>query len=397
MHDIRRAQRSVAIDMYIFQDGAVGQRFQRALCQAAQRGIAVTVVYDRIGSLETASAFWERLRQAGVRVFRFRPWPWQISDWHLPRAHWLQRLLLIWRGLRIGFLRRDHRKLILIDERIGYTGGFNLMDECSQRVSGAGRWLDVMLRTEIPIVVQDLYSLFYDTLRRLNEPGAESRAERKRVREAIVYPRHRFPAAVPVQRISAIGGGLPRNRWPRLRRQLARLRLERGRLHVVRALKRLIARSRTRVYLMFPYFVPYGGILRMLGRQAERGVDVQVFLSLESDLPWINVVSHFLAARLKKKGVVVRLYHGKNRTTDPVRFNHAKLCWIDDWVGIGSANLDRRSLVLNLETMVLRWRPQLLRDVERFFQRLSRESTDAGPLLREDWRGRLLYLFRRFL
>ncbi|MBX7057069.1 MAG: hypothetical protein K1X75_03315 [Leptospirales bacterium] len=363
------------IDMYIFQAGRVGQRFQRALQQAAHRGLRVTVIYDRLGSRQTPESFWQALQSSGARCLPFRPWPWKSRKWRQRFTGFWARLGGIAAALRIGFLRRDHRKLILIDARIAYTGGFNIMDECSRRASGPGRWMDVMYRTELPAMVGELRALFLDSLRRIRQPLQEAGNEGKRVPEAAVYPRFRFR---------------------QFRRRSGRRRARR--LHVARALKQLIGDSRRRIYLMFPYFVPYGGLLRILGRQASRGLDVQIFLPLRSDVPWIQKVSLYIAGRLHARGVTVWLYHGRRRSKDPIRFNHGKVCLMDDWLGIGSANLDRRSLALNLETLTLRWRSPLLPQAERLFEQMRGESQRfEGASTAGAWQAALLYFFRRFL
>ncbi len=419
---IRGARERIWLDMYIFQDDPIGRRFREALVERASAGVAVIVVYDRIGSFLTPDDFWRPLSESGALTLPFRPWPWEERRKQalVLRRGWTLYLWRIFSALRYAFLRRDHRKLLIVDRSLAFTGGFNIMQENSREHYGETRWLDVMYATTIPEIVRALERIFLDTLRRIHRPEVESLdIERKRVAEAIIYPpwlapemqslaekrlrrmRRRQSLARPrlAARLEALTPNILRNLGPNLRLRVERQsRLRASRTRVARALKRLIDRSRTRVQLMFPYFAPYGSLLRLLIRQVRRGVSVEVYLSEESDSAAINDVAFYIARRLHKHGVKIYVYHGRERPDGPARFCHAKVCVFDDWIGVGTANLDRRSLVLNLETLILRKRAALLEQIELFFTELKARSTPYSPeRFPGGWRGSFLYRFRRFL
>lgn len=421
---IRAARERIWLDMYIFQDDPIGRRFRDALAERARAGVAVIVVYDRVGSFSTPDDFWRPLAESGALALPFRPWPWEERRKQalVLRRGWTLYLWRIFSALRYAFLRRDHRKLLIVDRSLAFTGGFNIMQENSFEIFGEARWLDVMYATTIPEIVRALERIFLDTLRRIHRPEVESLdIERKRVAEAIIYPpwlapemqslaekrlrrlrgreRARRSAHGLRRRLQDLTPNVLRNLGPNLRLRVERRsRLRASRTRVARALKRLIDRSRTRVQLMFPYFAPYGSLLRLLIRQVRRGVSVEVFLSEESDSAAINDVAFYIARRLHKHGVKIYVYHGRESPAGPARFCHAKVCVFDDWIGVGTANLDRRSLALNLETLILRKRAALLEQIELFFTELKARSTPYSPeRFPGGWRGRFLYRFRRFL
>ncbi|MCB1320827.1 MAG: hypothetical protein KDK34_11275 [Leptospiraceae bacterium] len=373
---IRSARRYILLDMYIFQGDSIGRIIQQALIERARAGVYVRVVYDHFGSLETPNRFWNELRAAGASVFAYKP-IFKFAPFRravirrLKSPGWLQTFL---RWVRLVFIRRDHRKILVVDGRVAFTGGFNIMRECSRREYGEARWLDTMYVTEIPMLCRALEGLFWDTWRRVHAPHVEyGELAHKRVREAIVLPANL------------------KKKWER-RPDIA------GRMSIPRAVKKSIRRSTDRIYLMYPYFIPYGGLLRLLRDRARAGVQVSVFLSLRTDHRSLNMIAYYIAYRLSKDGVRVHLYHGRRVRGAPNRFAHAKLALFDRTVAVGSSNFDHRSLALNLETLVLRTDPVVSSQAEKFFEELKQYSyAYRHNPLQGFWLARLLYWFRRFL
>ncbi|MEQ9364616.1 MAG: phospholipase D-like domain-containing protein [Leptospirales bacterium] len=417
---IRGARTYISLEMYIFSDDEIGRRFHEALCAAARAGRKTVVIYDRVGCFSTPASFWRELREAGVFVYRYLP---GISGRLASGPAFLNlwgRLARVLRALRRGFLRRNHRKTLVVDGQIAFIGGFNLMRECSATLSGRGRWLDTMYVTDRPILVHAIETYFQDSLRRIRgarrEMGSDLNAVRKRAREAILYPaRAARSLTLLLSRIrrprkASREGGLPGG--PRARE--ARIDPGYVRMAIPRAFKKLLYHSQRRIWLTYPYFVPYGGILRLLyrkagaspllnggGRPKAATVDVRVYLSMISDLPWMQDITMLIAERLRRRGVPVYLYHGREGPGMSPRFSHAKVALIDDWVGLGASNFDRRSMVLNLESLFLRHRAPFLTEIEAFFAYLEAHSVrldDSNQTrFRAGWRAYLLYPFRRWI
>lgn len=387
LRDIRRARHTILVDMYIWQPDPVGILLQRALMKKARAGVHVIIVYDRIGSLAAPGEFWEELRRAGASVYPYHTSPWKILLG--PAYRQTNIYLLPYRGLglflhwlRVSFWRRNHRKLFILDGEIAWTGGFNIMRECSRKYFGSRRWLDLMYRVTHPVMVKQLLEVARDTHRRIRQPKQEllnSGWRRKRSQEAIFMPDYRQHR----------GSSRRRPTWRRV--------------SVSRAVKILLRKSRRRLWMSFPYFVPYGSYIRILKKKARAGVDVRLYLSRESDHRFINEISFFIARRLLKHGVKIYLYDGlraevRVEGARAGRFSHTKLFQTDRWTGMGSVNLDRRSLVLNLETMVIRGNPEIHRQAGRVFQYIQNHAQLAtADDLEYGWRGRLFWIFRRWL
>lgn len=293
---LRGARKSVSFMVYIWQNDEVGAVFEKALAAAAARGVEVRLVVDAVGSFDLPSGVLSALSRAGVFVYthhriRFLRWGW-------------------FRYL----IRRNHRKIIIVDNRIAFTGGFNLMRQCSQKFYGERRWLDMMVETRSPRLITELQQQFRDACRRARH---EKWAMRLLTRSG--------------NRVIVCGG----------RRTVT--------YSMSRWLKRRLRHAREHIVIAVPYFIPYGFFWRILTKKIRQGVRVEIILSEFSDLPWIDAISFALARRLRRKGAQVYLYRGGGK--EP-RFSHTKLYRIDGWTGTGSANYDYRSMVLNLDTLL---------------------------------------------
>jgi phosphatidylserine/phosphatidylglycerophosphate/cardiolipin synthase-like enzyme len=284
---IDAARESVLLEMYLVHSGVIVNRFSAALSAAVQRGVRVRVVFDAFGSLGLSRADQRRLVQAGVQLRFFNPLE-------------LRK--------RLGNLLRDHRKLLVTDGRAAFVGGTGLADEFAP---GAARapWREVMVRIEGPVVA-DWQRAFARTWRRL---GAE--------------------LDVPLPASPTPGEGA-----------LGRLSLSEARQRSVLAkgVRQRIDGSVQRAWIMSAYFVPARRVRAALGRAARRGVDVCLLLpGARTDHPWVRQASRRFYARMLRAGVRIYEYQ-------PAML-HAKVILCDDWVSIGSSNLDRWSLRWNLE------------------------------------------------
>jgi cardiolipin synthase len=282
LEDIAAATRSIRLESYIFAADEAGMPFVEALEAAARRGLAVEVRIDAIGSYGLFPRALERgLAAAGVR---FRRW----------------RRLSLREPLR--FLhRRNHRKLLVVDERVCWLGGFNIHRECSRRAVGEGRWLDYHLRIEGPAARQA--ALLFD------HDGRLPRGARLRAADGILL--------------------LPN-----------KTRRQRALLH--RVLRQGFARARRRVMLVTPYFVPDRRTQRSLCEAAGRGVEVTVLVPAKSDVRIAQWASRAAYSRLLAGGVRIVEYLP--------RVLHAKAFLIDESLAsVGTANLDYRSFFINDE------------------------------------------------
>lgn len=328
---IRRARHSVQLMVYIWQDDEVGRLFLRALERKCRQNIRVMVVVDAVGSYELPSDFFRNLQACGAQVYmhhRFRALSWQ----------WFRLLI-----------RRNHRKIIIVDDKVAFTGGFNIMRECSHRHFGERRWLDLALASEHHGFVRHLAAQFRDACRRASHE--------KWARRQLLRSRNR---AILLSRRRAVSYSMSRY------------------------LKRRLRQARQQIVISVPYFVPYGFYYRILKRKLKRGISVEVILPESSDVPLVDGVSFYLARKLMKRGAQIYLYHGPGAQR---RFSHTKFYMIDGFAGTGSANYDYRSMVLNLDTLVFaraaneQWR-RIRQDMKRFSRPASLTDLKPGIMTR---------------
>lgn len=293
---IGAAKHHVHLEYYIFRDDAAGRRIIDALCERARAGVEVRLLFDAVGS-RVSRASWRALREAGVRVAEFNP---AFSG----------RL-----GQRI-FNFRTHRKIVVVDGQVGFTGGVNVTDDHSAKARGKAAWRD----THLLLAGEAAHGL----QRTFFENWTFASGERKSGAELDAY----FPApAEHGQHIVQIVASGPDDQ--------------------ARAIEALyvaaIGAARRRVWLTTPYFVPNEALLAAICLAALRGVDVQLVLPTKTDSKMVDLASASFHDPLLRTGVRVHLY-GE-------RMLHAKTAVIDDLAIVGTANLDDRSLRLNFEVV----------------------------------------------
>jgi cardiolipin synthase len=296
---IRSAEIHVHLEIYILRDDRIGREFKQALVERARAGVQVRLIVDALGSFGLPSAYLDELRDAGVETIEFHP----IAPW---RARW-------------GVNKRDHQKILVVDDRVAFTGGINIGDEYQPIEEHGGGWFDVHAQVEGPAVF-DLARLFRATW---IKNGGELFPEPAMARVDSVPPGHTAFAQV-----------------------LSNTRL-RARYHMRRSYLHAIRRARERISIMNAYFIPDRGLRRAFARAVERGVDVRVIVpSSAMDVVAVYYASRHLYSRLMRDGV--RIFEWRERMM------HAKCGVIDRvWSTIGSYNLDRRSLLHNLEVSLV--------------------------------------------
>jgi cardiolipin synthase len=293
---IDEARARISLEMYIFNDDSIGLKFADALIRAAQRGVVVRLLYDFAGCRYTPDAFFRRIRAGGVHTIAYH------------KFHF-------WRPRFWGLVRRNHRKTLVCDGKVAFTGGVNIANDWVSLADGGGDWHDAVIQVEGP-AVPVLEGVFLRTW---------NRRAKKRARldpAALVKP---GPAGDT--RLSVLSNSELFDRFV----------IRRAALHAIRE-------SRERVYLANPYFVPDRGILRAFQQAARRGVDVRLLVPAKSDSRILDIAARATFGALLGAGVKIWL------STSVI---HTKVIAVDDdFVSIGSYNFDHRSLAYNLEVVV---------------------------------------------
>jgi len=291
---IDRAVFCVVLEMYIYADDGTGRELRGRLVNAARRGVRVMVLVDAVGSWSLPADFWADLQDAGGLVRRFRP---------------------VSRGL---FLFRNHRKLVLVDDRTAFIGGLNIADEYFHGREGRPPWRDNAIEIQ-GREVQRVRQSFDRMWTRASLPVFKTVLSSRRA------PAEQEPAAGTVQFLES---------GPEDSRQTVR-----------RAYRRLIGGANRSIDLAMGYFYPHGRTLRALKRAVMRGVRVRLLVPQKSDVAVAQWAAHGLYGRLLRAGMEVWEYR-------PTML-HAKLAVIDDTVIAGSANMDIRSGRINYELVAV--------------------------------------------
>lgn len=299
---IDQAAQSIALSMYIFSNDATGMLFVEALGRAVARGVEVRVLVDDIGAHLTWRSIIAPLRLAKVPAARFLP-------------------TLIPHFFSYANLR-SHRKMLIVDGRIGFTGGMNISDSYWPSRKPACPIHDLQFRVEGPVIA-DMMKVFV-------ADWAFAAGER-------LHGQSWFP------RLDARGPALARAISTGPDEDLNRLRL---------IFLGALSNARTRVTIVTPYFLPDASLISALNIAALRGVQVDIVLPRDSDLRLVCWASTAQLPQVLEYGC--RIWHM------PAPFRHVKLMIVDGvWVNLGSANWDERSLRLNFEFNIECYDPAL--------------------------------------
>jgi cardiolipin synthase len=307
---IDASQAEVRLETYIFNFDATGERVASALVRAAQRGVAVYVVMDGIGTAELPAAWEEQFKQAGVHWSRFSP---------------LGRL-----GLLIpGRWRRMHRKLCVVDSSVAFCGGINILDDYHDLNHGPQDFprFDFAVRVTGPLVV-DIRAVVVQFWARLQ---AARQLERLQFRGARAELQGQVKS--PTSRQGTTAGLVLRDNL-------------RNRNRIERAYRKAIGEARHEVLIANAYFLPGAKIRRALTDAARRGVRVRLLLQGRYEYFMQYHAARPVYGALLAAGVEIYEYQSG--------FLHAKVAVVDGhWATVGSSNLDPLSLQLAREANVV--------------------------------------------
>jgi cardiolipin synthase len=339
---IRGARRHVNLETYIFEDDEVGRALSDLLIAKARAGVLVTVIYDSVGALDTPPEFFEHMRAAGIHVLEYNP----VNPLKA-RGKW-------------DINQRDHRKLLIVDGKIAFTGGVNI-----SRVYGKSSflqskrypppkdakeaaWRDTHMQIEGPVVAE-FQKLFLDTwLRGTGEPLPDAQF---------------FPPQKPVGKA--------------LVRPLASA-ADKADYTIYKTYISALVHADRFVHLTNSYFVPDRQIVEAMKDAARRGVDVRVIFPSFVDHTLVLYASRSYYDELLAAGI--RIYERN------IAMLHAKTAVIDGvWSTIGSTNLDMRSFLHNDELNAVVLDVDFAARMEQLFQRDLNESTEITA---EQWSRR---------
>ncbi|EKO3539744.1 cardiolipin synthase [Vibrio fluvialis] len=350
IEDIEQAQESIRMVFYIWHPGGLADSVASSLIQAAKRGVDVKLLLDSAGSPRFFRSHWLKMMQdAGIHVVQAL----EVSPWRI----FLRRLDL-----------RQHRKIIVIDDAIAYTGSMNMVDPAYfKQDSGVGQWIDIMVRITGPSVnvlsAIHCWDWEFETGERQMPTVPECRLD-------VNAPQH------PIQVVPS-GPGMPENL-------------------ISQVLTLAINQANESVRITTPYFVPSADLLATLKMTAQRGINVELIIPQKNDSFMVQWASRAFYGELLEAGVKIHEFYGG--------LLHTKSVVIDrQFCLVGTVNLDMRSLWLNFEvtlavddqefTQQLYWQQQNYIEQSRSVDYDIWETRSLGHRFME----RLFYLFNPLL
>lgn len=341
--DLKAARHHIHLETFIFGADDIGRRFGELLAQKRKEGVEVRVLYDSIGSMDTPKDFFEQLRQQGIEVREFRP----MNPVKNPR---------IWE-----IHNRDHRKIIVVDGKIGFTGGINIdstYSSASTSRPGPKRgmkdgWRDTHVRIEGPAVEQ-LQTLFLESWADAGDPV--------QVGESGGYFPQPWPAGDAL--VTIVGNDSDSDDRSLYGTYLAAIR-----------------HSTHRLWITHAYFAPNEELLDAMADAARRGVDVRLIVPAFTDSGLVLRATQSTFTPLLQAGV--KIHELKDALL------HAKSVVVDGAVSIvGSANLDMRSFLHNDEVNAI----VINRDFgQRMEQVFRRDESASRAVTLERWKKRSLW------
>jgi phosphatidylserine/phosphatidylglycerophosphate/cardiolipin synthase-like enzyme len=323
--EIKKAQTRILLEAYLFESGNIADIFIKELCAAKERNVDVFILLDEYGTKGLNDRDKEKLTTAGIELLLYNP----ASFFHFGRS-----------------LKRDHRKLLTIDDHTAFIGGAGITDEFTPEVT-KNYWHDVMLKAEGDIV-SDLAHSFNNVW---NKQKTILKIHNKKIKNNSSQPKNKARVLV--------SSGTEKN-------------------EIIRAIIARIRASKKQVWLTSPYFISSWKIRRALRYAAKKGVDVRlIFPGPYSDHKWITYGIQRYYQRLLKANIAIYEFQP--------RFTHAKIILCDNWFTTGSSNFDRWNQFLNLDVNIEIYDQQSHKEIAELFKA---DFLESKLVILNQWRTR---------
>ena len=330
LREVSEAKEHIHLMFYIFEDDSTGHALRDALVEKAREGVEVRVIYDSVGCWSVKTSFFDEIRKAGGYVASFLKVRFPLLT------------------NKINY--RNHRKLVIVDGQLGYIGGMNIAERYYKGFSWGG-WRDTHIRIEGMAVNALQTSFFVDW----------HYASRMLVDEPVYFPKVERKGDTDMQIVTSY----PMGEWKT----------------IMQGLLQVISQSRRYLYIQTPYFMPTEPILMALRNAALAGVDVRIMVPLRGDSLLADLASHSYYKEVMTAGVKIYQYESG--------YLHAKMILSDDnFVTIGSTNMDFRSFEQNFEINAFIYDPDVVETMKQIFLADQQSSLRVIPA---DWQNRPLW------
>ncbi|PLS38206.1 cardiolipin synthase [Carnobacterium maltaromaticum] len=312
--DIQNAEHHIHMLYYTIHQDELGRRVLAALEERAAAGVEVLVIYDAMGSRSTKHSFFKRLESLGGKAEPFFGSHWAIIN------------------LRLNY--RNHRKIVVIDGKIGYVGGFNVGDEYLGKDKKFGYWRDTHLRIEgnAVLALQSRFAMDW------NAAVDKHKIEYKEEYFPIIHNKGK-------SNMQIVSSG------PDSEQQ----QIKKGYI-------KMISMAKKSIYIQSPYFIPDDSVLDAISIAAMSGIDVRIMIPNKPDHPFVYRATTYYAGEMVAAGAKVYIYDNG--------FLHAKTMVIDGEIAsVGTANLDFRSFKLNFEVNAFIYDPVVAMELKTIYEK----------------------------
>lgn len=328
------AEEHIHMEFYIYRDDEIGEQFQDVMIRKARQGVRVRLLCDGLGSHKLSRRFIRTLKRAGVEFYFFLP----------PLSSLLDR----------RFNYRNHRKILIVDGLVGFTGGMNVGVDYMGQDPKMGYWRDTHLRLE----GDSVYNIQYVFLKDWRLASGEGLSHPR------FFPKH---SCIEKEAVQIVGSGPDGTIDASQEMYFAAL-----------------CSASHRIWITSPYFIPDSAICRALKSAVLRGVDVKIIIPAKPDNKLVYSASLSYLENLQDAGVKFYRY--------TKGFMHAKIMVVDHLLGtVGSANLDMRSFYSNFEITAVLLHPEVISSLAAGFEKDLKHSEYIEPIQFRK-RGRIVKL-----
>ena len=336
--EIKKAKHHIHLEYFNFRNDSIANALFDLLAKKAEEGVEIRALFDSFGNSSNNKPLKKKhlkaIRAKGIEIEEFDP----------IRFPWINHAF-----------RRDHRKIIVIDGEIGYTGGMNIADYYINGLPKIGEWRDIHIRMEGNAVecLQDIFLDMWNETTNQNIQGEK------------YYPYSNEKIKVINNKKIAIVDRNPKKDTKGMRRTLAKA----------------IESAENKVQIINPYFTPTRIIKQAIKNALGKGVKVEIMIPGKSDIPFSPDASMYIANSLRKKGADIYIFNGG--------FHHSKIMMIDSlYCSVGSANLNSRSLRCDYEVNAFIFDQETTDELIQIF---SEDQKDSTLLTKEIYKDRGLW------
>lgn len=325
LEDIKKAKHHIHLEYFNFRNDSIANLTFKLLGQKAKEGVEVRAIFDAFGNFSNNRPLKKKhlkeIRENGIEIVKFDPFKFPYIN---------------------HAFHRDHRKIVVIDGKVGYTGGMNIADYYINGLPEIGEWRDMHARIEGESV-QELQKIF---LRMWEKSTGEE------INGQIYYPNNENTLNIYEQENIAIVDRHPTKTSKVMRRVYAKA----------------IETANNKVQIINPYFTPTNIITKAIKKALDKGVKVEIMIPGKSDIKFTPDAAFYIANKLRKEGADIYIFNGG--------FHHSKIMMIDSlYCTVGSSNLNSRSLRYDYEVNAFIFNQETTNEMTTLFNKDKENST----------------------